>query len=412
MPPRRFIDKKTSRTFQLCHKNYDDVTYEDEKSKGTLALRRVGGRTVLNEPNFEREWGIVPTYNMLEVDDTVDTMESDANCMFRDAEWGAFDQDWIRVMCEKPEDESTAVLDMTRYPCHDPALATSHLDQVYARQMEDFDLDYDLDQEDERLQGPLPIEAYEAALDEWIDETKKVNFLDRWEGEDREIGADRSGGVRFLMPTILREHAFHEDAQGVYLTVLQSRKHQSPFVDYHRERKAALRLTRERVAMYPEAVACEEFMDEEAVLEEMFPDRPPEVWDCETILTTYSNLENHPELIKDEPLRKIKLSAKTGLPRAPLPPSAAKDSDDSDDDLAERVSLLTSTTSMGRPRDETSCEKRERKKLIKAGKQLRREQKKELKGLFSVEGVSQRWELLNAEAQRQKMTLGQGRSTL
>ncbi len=42
---------------------------------------------------------------MLEVDDTVDTMESDANCMFRDAEWGAFDQDWIRVMCEKPEDE-------------------------------------------------------------------------------------------------------------------------------------------------------------------------------------------------------------------------------------------------------------------------------------------------------------------
>ncbi len=42
------------------------------------------------------------------------------------------------------------MLDMTRYPCHDPALATSHLDQVYARQMEDFDLDYDLDQEDER----------------------------------------------------------------------------------------------------------------------------------------------------------------------------------------------------------------------------------------------------------------------
>ena len=32
-------------TYQLCHKNYDDVTYEDEKSKGLLCLRRLRGRT-------------------------------------------------------------------------------------------------------------------------------------------------------------------------------------------------------------------------------------------------------------------------------------------------------------------------------------------------------------------------------
>jgi len=43
-------------------------------------------------------------------------------------------------------------LDMTKYPCHDPKLATSQLDRVYAKEMENFDQDYELEQDDERLQ--------------------------------------------------------------------------------------------------------------------------------------------------------------------------------------------------------------------------------------------------------------------
>lgn len=49
---------------------------------------------------------------------------------------------------------------------------------------------------------------------------------------------------------------------------------------------------------------------------------------------------------------------------------------------------------------------------LKAGKQLRREQKKDLKALFGVEATNQRWELRNAEGQRRQMVLGLGRSTL
>ena len=34
--------------------------------------------------------------------------------------------------------------------------------------------------------------------------------------------------------------------------------------------------------------------DDEAVLDEMFPDKEVNPWDCQTIVSTYSNLENHP----------------------------------------------------------------------------------------------------------------------
>ncbi|CAF3590916.1 unnamed protein product [Rotaria sp. Silwood1] len=37
-------------------------------------------------------------------------------------------------------------------------------------------------------------------------------------------------------------------------------------------------------------------------------------WDCETILTTYSNIYNHPKLITQNSINRIRLSKKTGLP--------------------------------------------------------------------------------------------------
>ncbi|OWR44534.1 LTV1 protein [Danaus plexippus plexippus] len=46
---------------------------------------------------------------------------------------------------------------------------------------------------------------------------------------------------------------------------------------------------------------------------------PQEKWDCETILSTYSNLYNHPKVI-EEPKKptKIKINAKTGIPESTL----------------------------------------------------------------------------------------------
>jgi len=39
-------------------------------------------------------------------------------------------------------------------------------------------------------------------------------------------------------------------------------------------------------------------------------EKDDEKWDCETILTTYSNTFNHPKLITQIPINKIRLSKK------------------------------------------------------------------------------------------------------
>merc|ERR1711915_81456 len=40
-----------------------------------------------------------------------------------------------------------------------------------------------------------------------------------------------------------------------------------------------------------------------------------ENWDCESVLSTYSNLYNHPKLISERKPDHIKLSLKTGIPK-------------------------------------------------------------------------------------------------
>jgi protein LTV1 len=55
------------------------------------------------------------------------------------------------------------------------------------------------------------------------------------------------------------------------------------------------------------------------VLEEAMPERPVqrkrETWDVQSIISTYSNLENHPSLISDKgPKKKIRIDPKTGMP--------------------------------------------------------------------------------------------------
>ncbi|CAG8528617.1 13545_t:CDS:2 [Acaulospora morrowiae] len=42
--------------------------------------------------------------------------------------------------------------------------------------------------------------------------------------------------------------------------------------------------------------------------------RKRQAWDCQSILSTYSNLENHPALIREKPSKKIEINQQTGLP--------------------------------------------------------------------------------------------------
>merc|ERR1712071_602296 len=100
-------------------------------------------------------------------------------------------------------------------------------------------------------------------------------------------------------------------------------------------------------------------------------DVPERKWDCESILSTYSNIYNHPKLIS-EPSKKIQIDPKTGIPRDVLgKPGLTKKfldqlneaTNDGDDDTRSLISTL-STISI-RPKDETPEQRKERKALVK-----------------------------------------------
>ncbi|GJE86246.1 LTV domain-containing protein [Phanerochaete sordida] len=122
-------------------------------------------------------------------------------------------------------------------------------------------------------------------------------------------------------------------------------------------------------------------------------DEEKDRWDCETILSTYSNLENHPRLIsarKAKSVPKIELDPKTGLPivdgqKYSARPAKSRHIDtieeDDEDDEDDRPARVTVT----RSKDESKEEKKARKQAVKAEKQQRRVEKKVTKEQFSSE---------------------------
>jgi len=85
-----------------------------------------------------------------------------------------------------------------------------------------------------------------------------------------------------------------------------------------------------------------------------------EKWDCETVLTTYSNIYNHPKLITQIPTNKIRLSKKTGLPLADKNKIPNKEEIVEEDNDTNQQSMI-----FQRKKDETSEERRARKHAIK-----------------------------------------------
>ncbi|EKM61453.1 uncharacterized protein PHACADRAFT_85106 [Phanerochaete carnosa HHB-10118-sp] len=147
---------------------------------------------------------------------------------------------------------------------------------------------------------------------------------------------------------------------------------------------------------------------DEDILMPVDVDEGKDRWDCETILSTYSNLENHPRLIRarqTKPVPKIQLDPKTGLPtvnghKLSLGPPKGKqistiEEEDGDDHkrkltLWHFVSILTSDdaaarVTIARSKNESKEEKKARKLSVKSEKQQRRVEKKATKEQFSSE---------------------------
>lgn len=128
-----------------------------------------------------------------------------------------------------------------------------------------------------------------------------------------------------------------------------------------------------------------------------------ERWDCESVLSLRSNLDNHPGQIV-EPLKSrkqatgssvagtIKLSAKTGLPVGYVGTATKLDAVaetspciNQTDNVAEELPVLVLT----RDRNETPEEKKARKAAVKDMRKAARVAKKEVKTMFKNESVKQ-----------------------
>ncbi|KAG9313992.1 Low temperature viability protein-domain-containing protein [Chiua virens] len=138
----------------------------------------------------------------------------------------------------------------------------------------------------------------------------------------------------------------------------------------------------ERVRVISMGPDDEQEVDDEGLFRAYNANEKEDRWDCETILTTYSNLENHPRLIRarsSKPVPKIKLDARTGLPSVEEDPVKK--------DILEKEELVKRAIKQtaSRSRDESKEDKKARKQAVKAERQVRRADKKTMKEQFSVE---------------------------
>lgn len=121
------------------------------------------------------------------------------------------------------------------------------------------------------------------------------------------------------------------------------------------------------------------------------PERQEE-WDCETIVSTYSNIYNHPKAL-DQP--RIQISKKTGVALGYLPSSMYKKQESTLDEEEEEEDEEgeDEVVNLGaKRRGETKEEKKARKAALKDLKRVRREHKKELKNEFKKESELQKKE--------------------
>ncbi|KAL6111119.1 ltv1 [Pungitius sinensis] len=135
--------------------------------------------------------------------------------------------------------------------------------------------------------------------------------------------------------------------------------------------------------------------DKEDEMERIVIRAQDEKWDCETIISTYSNIYNRPKMIQEPPKTKpIRVSQKTGIPLDVLPAKGLTAKQ------VERMALINDSdlqrvSTLPRDKEESKEERRARKQAIKEERKERRVEKKANKVAFREEKVRQEKQMVN-----------------
>lgn len=144
---------------------------------------------------------------------------------------------------------------------------------------------------------------------------------------------------------------------------------------------------------------------EEEEMETVVMVAPEEKWDCETIISTYSNIYNRPKVIEEPPKPKqIRVSAKTGIPLDVLPSRGLTGKQ------AERMTRINDSdlprvSAQPRCKEESKEERKARKQAIKEERKERRVEKKANKTAFKEEKVRQEKQMANLRTNVQGLKL-------
>jgi len=122
-------------------------------------------------------------------------------------------------------------------------------------------------------------------------------------------------------------------------------------------------------------------------------------WDCESIISTYSNIYNHPALIKDDPpIQKIRINPKTGIPivHQRLTAQALKSLNNKDSLKSDSKSIISTFSMLSiRSKNETLEEKHKRKSALKEYRKERRAERKANTIAFKEQKKKLEKELIN-----------------
>lgn len=268
--------------------------------------------------------------------------------------------------------------------------------EKFAQTLLEYDSDDvgDLDNEYLEIGGDKPLEGdvhLEAALDQFIQEKKDDIFVEGSRHTEKRYG----GGSKVFVNNNLvpfnsldiqaTEEIKEEEKQNVQEVLAEADNF----------------LANPEMDLPPEEV----FIDGQSY----FTMKEHNPWDCESILSTYSNIDNNPavigrkdsrrrrkkkqnkgangldmydeETIPEEQPVQILLSDKTGLPLGVLPERGNKD----DDEYFGEESFVSVNKGEARKKNETKEEKRARKKALKEERQISRIQKKMMREAFEDE---------------------------
>jgi protein LTV1 len=247
----------------------------------------------------------------------------------------------------------------------------------------------DLDDECMDIRGDKPLEGdvhFEAAMDQFLKEKKDENLLAGTRHTEIRHGGSSKVFVKgnlISFNAIEAQEVEEDDEEQKYEDVLA---------------EADEFLANPEVDLPPEEV----FIDGKSYF--TLKERNP--WDCESILSTYSNLDNNPAVIgrsnrrrkkkntkkngldldddattipEDQPVQ-ILLSNKTGLPLGVLPERGGNDDEDLEEDT-----FVSVNKGEARRKNETKAEKKTRKTAVKEERQVARIQKKMMREAIQEE---------------------------